>query len=201
MTFIGGAIFLLAIYYFYTPVVKNILDRLGITNFSLEIDLIILLISYVSGKLLVMLYDLLESVYYQLSAPLYDIIIIKKSFKSLISEYKVKCRSLESYFLPQSQYYSVSPRELESVTTIADRKAIPDKFPGVSAEIERNIFNFIFIRIVTAIIFLGVLFLTWKLIFLFIVVFYLSIQEHKALDDTNLEIFKAAVKESHKNKQ
>ena len=86
MILIGGLGFVLNLYFFYN---EKLLSFIRIEKFNnIEIDLLIILASYILGRLILILIEVVENIYYSLEYIYDNIFIFKKTIKIFWLEYK-----------------------------------------------------------------------------------------------------------------
>lgn len=192
---IGGSLFLLSIYFFYTDAVKSSLETLEVFRFTWEVDIIVLVLSFAVGKLLLDLWSYVFDVYCFIVTFCSEFIFYKRPIKtSYISFKNLYLPKLDNLIFSNRQKYLSSLRELESKITIADIESVLDKFPRLASMSEREVSHLIFSKIISMILFLGIFFLSWKFLIPFIIIFLTSVSETNDLEIKRIEIAEAAVK-------
>ncbi len=197
MVLIGGLSFGVLVYYFYHPQVNRILNTFEIKNFSLEVDFLILVLSYILGRLLLILSKIILAIYYFV-IKIFTRRIYLRSFKALYQEQKMRWH----LFISRTNTpHSTSVHALETTTTVAEMGLIKEKFPSVADNFERENLNAIFLSILTATLFLGLVPFKWNLVIPFLISFCLLVQSNSRINYNNIQLFEAATKEAERTRQ
>lgn len=191
---IGGLVFLL----FVQIIIEvDLLSNLQNLNFSrIETDLLIIILAFVSGKLLLLLSDfILYIVLFSTGAP------IEILWKNWVSGWKIQRRGLLGKELPTVVLYSdfIDDIEVEEINVLEVAAAMKD-YPPLSGDIERCEYHDIFLKIALSICFVGMIYDSMFYLIPFIF-FLLSIfSNNKILIDMKYEIYKGIVKSNRKNR-
>lgn len=199
MILIGGMGFVVLFCYFHPNFIKDIISKFDITNFTLESDFVVLVASYIIGRLLLLLSDIIFGVYYFIMRCFLKIIYYK-SLSAIYQDYKLRW----SLFIASSNIdTSFSSRQLENTLTAAEIGEIRERLPALSDNIERENLNAMFLRMLTATLFLSLIFFNWdwKLIIAFLISFVFFTKSHNKLNLFQYQLSEAAAKEVHNNKQ
>lgn len=151
MTFVGGSGFLFFLYVVndFNPLQKFL--RLDLN--TLEISLVFILIAYITGRLLLLLSNIIHLLAEMLSS-LFAFIFSDASHKARWIAFKqnIKVSSWRNkqilQFINGSKVRpDVSPSSMKNTLTIVDMADLASKYPSIDNRVERDVLQSIFLRI------------------------------------------------------
>ena len=204
---ICGAISIIFFYLFFNLSFADYSGYSNITNFfskifwsaRIESDILFLIGSFIVGKFLIIAADLILgivsffiSIFYFL---LKDGVNLRIRWIILKKEWK---RQFLNFLKPEI-FEPVSPNNVRDEITYAEIAKVREDIPSISGEMERSIFNLLFLKSFLSIFLFLCIFLNIWFFTLFFIFLILVIQQNRHLNYNEYMIYKMIVKSSLEN--
>ncbi|HCX39166.1 MAG TPA: hypothetical protein DHS36_02760 [Candidatus Veblenbacteria bacterium] len=190
MTIVGGIGFIIYLYIFYKEAVIDYIP----STLSLEIDFILLIVSYIIGKLLLWTGNILLKTFYSLFNVIYG--LFTKSFKNFIyDEWHETIISTKDLFNLSPQYLRASPAGLHSTITLLEERKMMESVPSLIDDYERARTTEIFKGILLAITYINFIFgLNLFSLCLFFIALYINLDNDYHMRIRRRRVFESIVK-------
>jgi len=166
----------------------------------IETDLVIVILAFLSGKILLLLSDMVLYVVFLLTdipvklfvkgvSVKHQLIMLKNDWKRYLSDFL-------GYELPQH----VSYNEVRNEITALEMSAATKNHPSLAGDIERSVYHGIFLRLFLSICLLGLIFSSVYYLIPVIVLLLFILSNNRKLRDVEHTIYRGIVKDMHKDK-
>lgn len=169
----------------------------------IETDLIVIAAGFLFGRLLSSIADLTNVIWFSFIELVILVLpeepSLKKHLASLATTFKARWRKYVREFIDyRLKLASVSKGEAKEQTTMLEIADAVSKYPFLSAEIERNIYNLIFLKAGFATFLIAGIWLDPIYLFIAFSLWTLALLEIKSIDTKQYKIFVGVVKADSK---
>lgn len=193
-----GVFFIVLVYFGNFNNVRTYLKDYGVNNFSVEIDILILIIAYIFGRLFLVFSNLLLDIYSFFSVQISKLVHLK-SIREYLDGCKAKHRKSIEF---TGSGYHVSLGEMQNKITVVEKWSILDKSQVLMDLQERSLLYFVYLRCILVVSYLCVfIFQSYIYLIPFSIFLFLSIFTRNDVRNNDNLLFESAVKKIYANSE
>ncbi len=183
----------------------DLLSRLKDLNLGrVEIDLVIVVVAFPSGKILLLLSDIVLYIIFLLIDIPVKLFVKGESVKHqlivLKNDWKFNWKKTLSNFLGYEPPKSVSYNEVRNEITALEMSAAIKDHPSLASDIERSVYHGIFLRLFLSMSLIGLIFSSIYYLVPFIILLLFILSNNSHLRDEQHTIYRGIVKNIYKDK-